>query len=302
VNKMAEKNTRTEEINDFDMVYKPIDPSKSYDRGTFVNSFDDFSDLESYVRKLQEDPRDPDATSDLGALLLGNPQFFSKVDDPFITRKHAEDSYSESVEKIARYTEKNFNDFLDKCEDEEIFSYVQNVPLYKLEKNNGNEEHNKFIDSLNKVKEIQEITKEGDLSKMGRYVAEKMKDAPDWLQSAFAGAYTNERYISQLFEGFASNDQMRFMGIITEGEGEKQKINRKFLENVVKDSLKSAHKQREKESDKKTQNDIWKRDIRPYHVTLAGIVYNSEKSKMKKDKNPEKERRKEKRKKLGMSQ
>jgi len=297
---MEKKNTKEEKIDDFEHVYKPIDSSKSYDRKTFVDSFGDFSDLEGYVKKLQEDPRNPDATSDLGALLLGNPQFFSKVDDPFVTRKHAEDSYSQSVEEMAQYTKRNFDDFLNKFEDEEVLAYIHNVPLYKMEKGQGKEKHNKFVDSLNKIREVQKIAKEGDIGKMSQYVAEKMQDAPDWLKSAFAGSYANERYIGQLFEGFASNDQKRFEKMILDSEG--KEINRTFLEGVVRDSLDSAHKQKEKEEDNGTQNDIWKQDIRPCYTALAGMVYNKEKAKMKKDKNPEKEKRKVDRKKLGMSQ
>ena len=295
---MAKKSSKSRDVESYpEFIYKPIDLSKSYDRRTFVDAFDDFSDLGSYLEKLAEDPRNPDALSDLGGLLFKKPDFFTKVDDPLLARQNADVFYSQSVEAMAQYTKRNFDEFMKKYEDGDLEKYVMSVPLYNTTKEREQKGHNEFVDTLRSMKEIQKIAKDGDVGKMSGYVGEKIENAPRWLQELLASSMGNEKYTAEMFRAFAEHDQNKFFRMLKD---EKGKTRRKFVEGVIRGSLEESYHQMGKEMNEKDKRDIWKKAIRPYYVTLAGLVHEKEKKKEKVEKDSKKEKRKAERRSLGM--
>jgi len=276
-------------------LYHPINPEEDYNRDTFVPAFGKFSDLESYIQALIKDSRDPSAISDLGALLHKDSNFYEEMSNPArVARVEADRAYSHSVDATAQYVKRNLDDFFEITEDNSLVNYVVSVPIYRT----GNEEHDEFVDSVESIREISEIAQSKDPSKSRNYVQRKLENVPDWLKESFAVLQSDSTYVQALFQNFATHDQREFEKKLTDKDG---KIRRKFLEGVVKDSLKEAYKQYDKETNEGDKEDIWKIDIRPHYTELARTVYPKERAERKEDEDPKRVKRRRKRAKIGMS-
>ncbi len=281
-----------------EFIYKPINPNQGYDRKMFVDAFDDFSDLSSYLEKLVKDPRDLDTLADLGGLLYQRPDIFVKADDPLLARKEAKYYHSKSIRAMEKYVQNNFETLLGKCDDKGLEGYVISTPIYKTTEGRGQKDHNEFVDRLNSFRKITEIAREGNPEQVREYIAKKISKAPEWLQELIAGSMENQEYAKIMFGAFAERDQKKFFEMLRDKKG---KTRRGFLENVVRDSLGEAYKQLGKETNLKDAKDIREKVIRPAYINLAGIAHQGEKAKEKVDRDSSRERRKKLRKELGMA-
>ncbi|MBU3906697.1 MAG: hypothetical protein KKA64_00420 [Nanoarchaeota archaeon] len=272
-----------------------INPEESYDRKTFVDKFGDLSDLEEYIETMQKEPNNPSVLSDLSTLLHGDDQFYSELTNPLsVASGEADRAYTYGIDAIAKYVKKNLNDFFGKTDEKDALKLVSNLPLYKT----GNEEHDKFVKLSDEIKEISAASQ--DAQKMQNYTVKQIKSLPEWLQESFAYFGNRQDYASALFKEFASHTQRKFNKAVSTEERE---INKNKLERIIKDSLRKAHEEQDKEPNKKDKYDIWKKAIRPYYLVLAKLVHPKEKKKEKLSNSFEREReeRKAERRELGMA-
>jgi hypothetical protein len=271
--------------------YTPIDPEADYDRDNFVGQFESFLDLNDYLKAVREDPENPDAKSDAGALLHGNPNFYFQTG--VSARASLETAVSNSNEAIARHTKKNLGDFLGKLEGKDFVNLIMRLPLYKT----GNKEYDRLIDAISDAREIRAVSE--DPEKMSRYVAGKLKNAPQWLQIELSRYGNSREYMAALFQSYVIDAQRNLSQELTDkttGEPDE-----KFAKKVFKESLKVAEKKEREETNEKTKKDIWKKAIRPYYEAVASSVYPIEKEDYDEEhKDAEKDRRKAERKKIGM--
>lgn len=287
---MAEENNDLEEI----LLYKPRETldGKSFDKDIFVPEMSKLNDLKEYRERIAKDRTDISAIADAGGRLFGKPNLFTNMDNPDLkATAYLNESIGEGTDVIAKYVKENSDDFFDKLGDNNLINLIYSVPVYET----SDEDHNKFVRLLNKVKGIDEASK--DPSARIKYVQDRISKAPDWFQTAYYYFSDREDNNLGIFKLFAEHAQLQLQ---KEFFGEDGKINTNKLEKRVKDSLDKAWDEYNKEPNEGSKKDIWERDIRPIYLALAELAYPGTEEDYKYDKDPDREDRKADRREVGM--
>ncbi len=291
--------------------YNPISANESYDMLTFVKKQGELNNLEEYVQAIGKDPYNVGAREDLSYLIFGDSRVHVGM-SPEEIRKIGNDAYSDGIEKMSKYAERNYDNMIGKLEGEDLKNIAMNLPLYKtsdkkyksgeITKDN---EHNKLVDTINEIR----LMNSDDEEIKGKVVNNALskvinsKEVPDWVKNLiqyFAG--TNAHFVNEIFARYKTGMVRAFSEYITrEGQVDKDK-----LKSLVDTSLKVAYAEFNELDEKENvgeRKDIWEQAIRPYHIVIAKSLYKPEKKKLEEniDKKKEKSERKEFRRKLGMA-
>src|SRR3989344_8860165 len=171
--------------------YNPISANESYDRLTFVKKQGELNDLEEYVQAIGKDPYNVGAREDLSYLIFGDSRVHVGM-SPEEIRKIGNDAYSDGIEKMSKYAERNYDNMIGKLEGEDLKNIAMNLPLYKtsdkkyksgeITKDN---EHNKLVDTINEIR----LMNSDDEEIKGKVVNNALskvinsKEVPDWVKN-----------------------------------------------------------------------------------------------------------------------
>lgn len=269
--------------------YKLINPEQDYDSENLIQHYENFQDMNEWLQILQKDSENADILEKAGGLLRKNPLFYFKTKRS--PRSDLEGTLSEESNNLAKYAENNSSTFYGELGPEDYSELIQKVPLYKT----GNKEHDEFVDAINELRNLAGAREDPD--KMHAYVQEKISKAPMWAQISFARYGEND--LSAIFESYLINADSKFKAKKYDEGG---KIKHAFLEKVFKDSLDEAEKDWKKEDySEKEKNDVWERNVRPYHMALLDGMYKKEKKdEDKPQKNEARDQRRKERREKGM--
>lgn len=274
---MAEKtlDETVEQAGTLPQVYRPIEPSKSHDRGTFLYHQDTLNNLTKYRSQLDKDPNDLKAREDFSRKIFGDPTYhvgLSEVD----MRTHVRAVHEDALEKMAHYAEHNFNELFNRLGDQSLQMLAFSVPLYIVKDNKG---HNALVNLLGEVKEIEQIAEKEDIGKMRGYLlnaVEKDKTLPDYMKKIIRYLSKSESTIARVFANANQAKHAILSQALSTKDG-KPKTGR--LRSLIKDSLNSAKDVLEDEKDEGKKRDIWEDVIRPYYEKLAEVAYINENKK-----------------------
>jgi len=299
------------------MVGDPIDVDKIlaknelYERKRLVKAMGTLEDLLEYTETLSKDINNPDARKKLGYLLRRDPAAYANM-SPDLMRNEADEfrdnmirniggTLDESGKVVKGYVENNFDTLLGELTPQQLHSLIHNLPLYRTEDDGLNE----IIDAIAEVKKIQQMREKGE--GIEEYVSKKMEKMPEWAHRAFFGyGGANQNYVMQYFETFANKAQEKLGKLITTEEKGKRVLDEGRLRTLLVESLDVARDELDEERDKGTNygvmTDIYEKCIRPYYTTIAQTLYKPKKKEQKEADDPEREKRKAERGKLGMSE
>ncbi|MCK4552964.1 hypothetical protein KAT80_02060 [Candidatus Pacearchaeota archaeon] len=269
--------------------YKAIDQKQDYDGENLIQHYENFQDMNKWLQVLTQDSENTGVWEDAGGLLRKNPRYyFNAKRSP---RSDLEDTLSEESNNLARYAENNSPTFYGKLGPEDYSELIQKVPLYKT----GDGEHDEFVDVINELGNLAGARE--DPNKMHAYVQEKISKAPMWAQISFARYGEND--LSTLFESYLINADAELKAKMYD---ENKEIKHTFLEKVFKDSLDEAEKEVKKEDySEKEKNDVWERNVKPYHMALLeGMYKKGKKDEDKPQKNEARDQRRNERREKGM--
>jgi len=266
------------------MIYRCLDPGKSYDDSKAIQHYEDYEDAKQYLSILSQDPENTPAWEKAGELLYKNPNFyFGTKTSP---RADLESMVSSETNRFALFAKKNSSEIYDKLKPEDFAELIQKVPLYKT----GDKEHDELADAINEYRKMLEISRDPD--KKFSYVQERVNDSKEeWALQSFARFGKNN--FEKMFEGYLNFAQAK---IISKMFDSNKKLRGEFLKKVFKDSLAEAEKDFKDENySEGEKTDIWDNNIKSYYVALFEQAYKIEKAdenipENKKDRN---ERRKE---------
>lgn len=277
-------------------LYTPIESNREFNRDEFVSSFDDYKNLQAYVKALREDSNDPYVTRGLAELLTKNQEYFEQFDDPSVkARVYGNSANEESKESMAEYVQGNLDDFFKLYDDTDMLALVSSVPLYKLNEDKSSKEHNEFVDLFNEIRSLEEISK--DPRKIRVYVDDKIEDTPEWFKEVYGFFSGRQDHMQALFQEFSKDTQIDFLRASRTEDGS---INMKKLEGILRNGTDEALKEYRSETNEGDKKDIWNTNIRPIYLTVAELIYGKEKAKIEEHKNPERVERKERRREKGM--
>lgn len=273
--------------------YRPISPNENYDRKTFVKAQGSLNDLEGYVQALNKDAFNVGAREDLCGLLMGNPGMHNGM-PPEILRKAAGEAYSEGIENMGRYAERNLGNLLETLDAKGMQSVAHSVPLYLT----GKREHDEVVNLMNEIKSMEsedENTKAEALNRVIKHIMDA-KDIPDWVKIIIS---IDSKFQAEIFSKYYSGRKKALANHLQkDGKPDVGKYR-----TLIEDSLKAAYDKLDEEKDDGAKSDIWKADIRPYCIVIAKAAHRAEKKELdknNKEKQEKKEREKE-RQALGMA-
>jgi len=251
--------------------YRPIDPTRDYDRVDLIQHYEGFRDMNKWLQILQKDSENTGVRENAGQLLRKNPHYyFNAKRSP---RSDLEDALSEEYDHLSIYAKKHSSTLYGKLGSEDYADLILKVPLYKT----GNKEHDEFVEVMDENRKLGEAS--GDPEKMAKYVGGKIKNFPKWAQISFMRYGENDLKI--IFQSYVNSVNARLKAIMFD---EKGNVRSKFLERVFRDSLDEAEKDlKDEDYSDKEKNDIWQRNIRPYHMAVLEKAYEKEKQKEDED-------------------
>jgi hypothetical protein len=283
-----------------DLYNERIDENRPYDRDYWVEKMDKLNDLEKYYSRFKKDPTNPDHHYDLGYVLHKNSKFYNEFQNPAsIIAVEGERAYETWTDAMAKYAQRNIDDFFYLFEDKDWISLILNIPLYKTLKDDY---HDKFVEAKWELDKIKEASSSQDFSKISGYVESKFDELPEWFKSSISFLSGNREYISAIFKEFAEFAENKLQKEFYIVNGKDAKVDKGKLQRIVEDSLDIALEQHNLEKDEGDKKDIWDRDIRNCYMTIAKIVFPREEKERDWEKDEEEEEIKEERRKYGLTQ
>ncbi|MCF7910216.1 hypothetical protein K9L16_00910 [Candidatus Pacearchaeota archaeon] len=266
-----------------------------YDREKFVKLTGTWQDLQEWKETLSKDPYDISTILDFAGAAGFEPQkYTSTPDGPLIAATELDRTLSDTTETLSRYVERNKPDFYDELSGEQLFAITQNIGLYRDE---TDEKHNELVDALKEVRGLEEISK--DSSKIGSYIENKLKDAPNWLKESYYILSGNDNYIKNLFQFYAIDAQRKLTNLIVSEDG--KNIDKDKIKDAIEKSLEIAYDEFKDEDNPGAKSDIWEKSIRPWYLLMANVLYPQEKKELKIDRDEDLEERKAYRREIGMA-
>lgn len=274
--------------------YKCINPESGYDSSNFIEHYENFKDMNEWLQMLQKDPESIQVREKTGGLFHKNDLFY--LQSGASPRLGLEKTLSNEYDALGNYAKNHSQSILSDFVPEDYVELIQKVPLYKT----GNTEHDEFVDSLNKVRSLEEMRK--DPNKMAGYVQKRVMDSncADGLKLEFLANIYNEKYLQVTFQGHMEIANSKLDSKMYEGEGQEKKIKKEFLEKVFKDSLSVAEDAWNDENYSDSEkSDVWDANTKPYYFALIESSYKKEKadeelSPAKEDRNKRRKERREK--------
>jgi hypothetical protein len=179
-----------------DAFYHPLG-KQDYSENHFLKGMKRVKSLRASLEKILEDKENPQAIENASSIIYGDKSQLYKTGEPI--RPLLESEIVSGKKGIEEYVSHNESKFLAQLEDKDYLSLVQGVKLNKIE---GNEEHNQLVGVFEAYSKIQEASKDKD--SIYRYIAEQIKKAPKSMQDQFARAYTNDNYLNLMFNSYFS--------------------------------------------------------------------------------------------------
>lgn len=280
-------------------VYRPIDPSRSFNRDEFLFHQDTLNDLTEYRAKLDKDPNDIKPREKLSRKIFGDPTYHVGLSEVDI-RAHARAVHEQSLDNMARYAEHHFDKLFDGLEGESLQRLAFSVPLYLVK---GDREHNALVNLLNEVREMEQIAQKEDIGKMREYLLRAVKEdktLPNYMKEIITYLSRSEPVIARIFAR-ANQARHAILSRVISTEDGKPNVSR--LRSLIKTSLESAKTALRNEEDEGQIKDIWEDVVRPYYEKLAEVAYMDEDKKYQEEHSQldEKNRREIGRRQLGMA-
>lgn len=209
-----------------EILYNPLG-EEDFDKDKFLQGYSEVQGLEKILKTLKEDALNPQAIQLAGKILHGNDNFYYSSGEQNTARISVEQSLSEGQKGLEKYLSKNESKMLDHLSKEDYINLVQAV---KLEKKDGDENHNKLVsaqDEFNKFKDAIQ-----DEQKTLKYLSEKIKKAPKWAQAEFSRLNSNQRYAQLMMQSYGGFFQNKYAMALENADHER----------VFKDSLNNTKK------------------------------------------------------------
>lgn len=275
------------------MALNLLEPTKTYDRTTFVKSMKNLSDLEEWAQVAEKDPFDPEMRRKVGILVKDDASFYDSGYAPDMFKQILRESQSDLIKKVrgwtesdgktfetrAGYVETNYNKFLKKLSTEDLVAYMQNVPLCKT----GKEDVDKVVKLVKDARGVNSIShiedSEERINRMREYVADKLENAPEHIRAEFQYSQKSPDYIQRAFASLFKQAGLKLGKELTKND----KLDRDKIEMVIRESMKVAREQFDKTKHLKDKSDLYDAAIAPYYEILARRVYPNEKKEEKEE-------------------
>ncbi|MDO8460771.1 MAG: hypothetical protein Q7S74_06705 [Nanoarchaeota archaeon] len=261
-------------------IYNPISPNKRYNREEFLRAQDSFNDLEKYANTLKEKPFDLSAREKLSRLLTGDSSFHSGMAPESVARM-AKTFYDGSLDALAKYTKTNFDEMFDKLNGKALQRLLFSIRLY----NTGDRDHDSLANLIGDVKSMQEIeNKEGEehTSAIRSYVAKKIesRNLSDTAKKVIKQLLGDGGFVLKTFRRDSQIKNQILSKYLSTAEGE---LDENKVRVLIKDGLKKAEEEYDKETNEGRRNDIWEDNLRPYYLEIAKNLFPVEKGEYEND-------------------
>jgi chemotaxis protein histidine kinase CheA len=290
---------------------KFLNPNARYDNGDFYRSMDNFKDLNDYMEKIKKDPTNPDNLRDLGKLVANDESyFFGKPTDKVF---EAADILASKEKDIIcgvlkkgegrdgggkvepGYVENNWDEFMDLLGRKELEQLVFQLPFFKT----GEADLDRLVSLIGENKDIARMKEEG--KGITEYISGKISEKPKWAQELFEKWSSGSNYLAHCFDSFVAYARTNLNNEMSVGKGKNRRINEGKIKTLICKSLDVALDALEDEIHLGAQGDIYDDCIGSVYSNIAWKVFPKVKGEYKWENDPEREERKEYRKKvLGM--
>jgi hypothetical protein len=280
-----------------------IDPKSDYDRKEFVFRAGEFFDLSEYYAQVSQN------SGDIGALkdLVGKAADYIEGDDeykkdwisratqnPHLAIARGDAMLGTGQISMAKYVEKNRDEFLNKLQVEKLHGIIFSQPLYST----GEEKHDKIKDLISKIRKINEAIekeKKGEHGAIDEVIQKEFKDLIATIPEEHK-IYLNEdiSYALPKLKEVLIRRINRKAGMLfrdKDGNLDKNEIVSYLKRNykAVEDNIENVPKG---EEHNKERFKIWDKNLKLHYLTLAQALYGQEKPGQEEDNDKDKQARK----------
>lgn len=239
-------------------------------RQMFVDEVDELSDLESYLRTLDDKPNDIWTLTEASKKIYGKDvdgndltdAFTSELNPSFAGSSRLQIEIPEREEQIAKYIEKNLKYFLNSLDKKGLEALVMGVKLFKPE--NSNKNYEKFVDI---VDEFKKATSE-DQGVREKYLNENLAQLSSTERIYWAIKGGGQDMREKAYKSFAQYSSSRLQEKLEElGENGLRDV-LKTSWNIIKDvydDTPEGYKYR-----------VWIDNMKPYLLALAKVSFKRE--------------------------
>jgi hypothetical protein len=202
---------------------------------------------------------------------------------------------------MARYSEKN--SLLDKLDAEQLLGLTVALAnpenprqgfLYKT----GNNKHDRQLEIVSRFAALQT----GKTKSLEAEVAKLMQDAPEWHKAIFARYQNDASYWQDLMASYSHLVDSLFQAEFTKKAGKKKVLDKDRLHKFLKENIGVVDDKIDDEESERKKLKIWDKSLKQIYLEIARTLYQKEKPDQRLEDNPTGERKKRKRKNLGIKE